>query len=151
MRTINQHVPVSFRYPVHFTRGSLAPDNPLLGETLGVGSKVLAVVDAGVAAHHRRLAPAIADYAKAWGLTLVAAPIEVPGGEAVKNDPQLIEHLHKAINAGGICRHSYSGMARRWPSALRWTAFTQILRTASRRLHWSASSTRSRRLALGGG
>ncbi|MEO1187220.1 MAG: hypothetical protein AAFX46_22250 [Cyanobacteria bacterium J06636_27] len=31
----------------------------------------------------------------------------VPGGEAAKNNPQLVEEIHQLVNAVGICRHSY--------------------------------------------
>ena len=31
----------------------------------------------------------------------------MPGGEAVKNDPRHVDAIHRAINDGGICRHSY--------------------------------------------
>jgi 3-dehydroquinate synthase len=33
--------------------------------------------------------------------------LEVPGGERVKNDPSHLADMHRAIQAAGLCRHSY--------------------------------------------
>jgi 3-dehydroquinate synthase len=40
-------------------------------------------------------------------LILTAEPLLVPGGEAAKNDPKLLDQIHQLIETAGICRHSY--------------------------------------------
>ncbi len=115
MRPIDQAVRVSFRYPVHFTTDLFSSNNLLLrdvlaGDGLPTGSsKVLCVVDNGVAEHHRRLPGAIAAYFQSpdGPLTLVAPPVIVNGGESVKNDPAQVMSVHRAIHAYGIDRHAY--------------------------------------------
>jgi 3-dehydroquinate synthase len=40
-------------------------------------------------------------------LYLCADPVVMPGGEACKNDPALVEQIQRAVNDYGIDRHSY--------------------------------------------
>ena len=115
MRPIDQAVRVSFRYPVHFTTDLFSSNNPLLrdvlaGDGLPTGSsKVLCIVDSGVAEHHQALPGAIAAYFAfpAGPLALVAPPVIVNGGEPVKNDPAQVMRIHRAIHEYGIDRHAY--------------------------------------------
>ncbi|ADI14989.1 3-dehydroquinate synthase [Truepera radiovictrix] len=113
LRPITQEIAVTFRYPVHFTRGLFRPENPLLAQTLARADeagpkKVLAVVDEGVARHHPELTRHLSAYLAAHpGLELVAAPLVVPGGEAVKNSPETVHALQRAVHTHGIDRHSY--------------------------------------------
>lgn len=114
MQSLHQTVEVRFQYDVHFTEGLFRSDNPLLARTVrerntGEAKKVLAVVDAGVVAHHPALPEAIAAYAAAHGdgMTLAGPLLVVPGGEAAKNDPALVERIHEAVYQTGLCRHSY--------------------------------------------
>lgn len=113
MKPIFQEVAVTFRYPVHFTRGLFRLENPRLAQTLlredeAGPKKVLAVLDEGVAHHHPDLAAQISAYVRAHpGLDLVAAPLLVPGGEAVKNDPETARTLQRAVHTYGVDRHSY--------------------------------------------
>jgi 3-dehydroquinate synthase len=115
MLPIDQAVRVRFQYPVHFTTDLFSPNNLLLRDVLaGAGvstgsSKVLCVVDSGVAVHHRRLPGAIAAYFQPpdGSLTLVAPPVIVNGGESVKNDPSQVMSIHRAVHEYGIDRHAY--------------------------------------------
>ena len=115
MQPIDQAVRVSFRYPVHFTTDLFSPNNPLLRDVLagdGVPSgstKVLCIIDSGVAQHHRALPGAIVSYFESpdGPLTLVVPPVIVNGGESVKNDPAQVMSIHRAIHEYGIDRHSY--------------------------------------------
>jgi 3-dehydroquinate synthase len=112
MPVIHQHVPVYFSYPVHFTEDLFAPDNPTLAglaEQTEGPCKLLTVVDEGVLQHHPDLPQALQAYADAHpdALRLAAPLIPVPGGEAVKNDPDWVERIHRAVHEAGICRHSY--------------------------------------------
>lgn len=114
MQPIVQRFQVSFQYPVHFTNGLFEPSNPLLADVLrGDGNaaarKVYFIIDSGVAAHHPGLPAQVRAYAAAHAsvLALCADPVVMPGGEACKNDPALVEQIQRAVNDYGIDRHSY--------------------------------------------
>ena len=59
--------------------------------------------------HHPQLLPQIQAYSERYRhvLTLTLAPLTVPGGEASKNNPTLIEDLQRQMDRVGLCRHSY--------------------------------------------
>ncbi|WP_242919980.1 3-dehydroquinate synthase [Pontibacter liquoris] len=114
MRSIQQSFQVHFQYGVYFTEGLFKPVNPLLVNVLqqdghATARKLLFVIDSGVAAAHPSLVQNIEAYAThhAGAVTLLAKPLVVPGGEASKNDPQLVQDLLEAVNDFGVCRHSY--------------------------------------------
>jgi 3-dehydroquinate synthase len=71
--------------------------------------RVLVFWDAGLASAFPGMAEKIARWFAARGdrMRLVADPICVPGGEGVKNEFRQLEHAWSAINAAGMCRHSY--------------------------------------------
>lgn len=114
LQPIHQRVSVTFHYDVHFTTGLFQLGNPLLAQVIATDGEtspkqLVAVVDAGFLRHHCGLLRQLAAYTDWYGdiLTLGVEPIIVPGGEAAKNDPRLLEQIHKIINAVGLCRHSY--------------------------------------------
>ena len=114
METIHQEFQVSFRYPVHFTTGLFDPGNPLLHQVIRDGGgelpkRLLAVVDRGLYHHHPGLLANLEEYCRehAGVIDLAGAPLLLPGGEAVKNDPLYVAILHQAMQAAGLCRHSY--------------------------------------------
>lgn len=113
IESLQQDITVNFSYGVHFTRGLFNLDNPLLSEVVRASNNqaksMIAVVDSGLLEHHPRLIAQIQAYAThfAHKLKLAAAPIIVPGGEAAKNDPLLINKIHMLIEQVGLCRHSY--------------------------------------------
>lgn len=110
---IRQQVQVFFNYDVHFTEDVFNPSNPLLAKVLAAdaekGSKrAIAVIDSGVLAVHPHLIEDIQAYFQHHDkLTLCTTPVSVPGGEAAKNNPELVESLQQQINHAGLCRHSY--------------------------------------------
>jgi 3-dehydroquinate synthase len=109
---LEQRIPITYRYGVHFTRGVLDPGNPLLADVLRgqpAPSRALVVLDGGLLPHRPGLAGHVADYARrhAGSFHLVCPPLLVPGGEAAKNDPELWPRVQAAMDAGGICRHSF--------------------------------------------
>ncbi len=113
-KSIHQDFQVSFHYPVHFTTGLFEPRNPLFKDVIRAGSvdlpkKLLAVVDRGLYRHHPLLLEDIETYCRKHRdvISLAGAPLLLPGGEAVKNDPLHVTILHQAIQAAGLCRHSY--------------------------------------------
>jgi len=114
MEPLQQQIRVSFSYPVYFTRDLFAPDNQLLKAILGEAGpdfpkKLLAVIDQGVCAHHPRLIPDLEAYGRTYPdfCRLADAPLVVSGGEGVKNDPQTLTQVHRAVHDTGLCRHSY--------------------------------------------
>lgn len=114
LQPIRQCVPVIFHYDVHFTNGLFRLDNPLLAQVMAADQQAgpkhaIAVVDSGLLQYHPELIQQIAAYAQRYEdiFSLSAAPVMIPGGEAAKNDPQLVEQLHQTINQVGLCRHSY--------------------------------------------
>jgi 3-dehydroquinate synthase len=108
---IDQEVVVQFRYPVRFTHGLLRPDNPILRGVVEADgrARMLAVIDEGVAEAHPSMAADLEAYcaAHADALKLTAAPLVVPGGEAIKNQSGPVEEIRAAIDVHGVDRHSY--------------------------------------------
>jgi 3-dehydroquinate synthase len=111
---LRQKIDVPFEYPVVFTRGLFDADNPALVDLLterepARRQRALAVLDAGFAAAHPGVADQIRGYftAQAGRLELLADPVEIPGGEAAKNDPAIIDRLHALFHRQRIDRHSY--------------------------------------------
>lgn len=112
-RVIEQSIQVPYTYPVLFTRDVFHPGNEILAEVCARDGadrvrKVL-VVDAGVAQAYPELVPAIETWfdARADALELTRSPMLLPGGEAIKNDPVIVDAIQAEIDAGGIDRHSF--------------------------------------------
>lgn len=114
MKTIEQNFAVPFRYGVYFTEGLFSPENNLLPEVLAQDKatsprKALFVIDSGVAKAHPQLLEQIHTFAAAHADTLQLAeePLILPGGEESKNNPEHLQTILSAVNAFGVCRHSY--------------------------------------------
>jgi 3-dehydroquinate synthase len=112
--SIERTIAVSFAHRVYFTRSVFSRENPLLAGILAAGAgkrraKILAVVDRSVAAAFPRLVEKIGRYLAldSCGVQPAAPPLVVSGGEAVKNDRELVERLYREIECLGIDRHSY--------------------------------------------
>lgn len=112
-KKIEQRFSVSFNYPVHFTEGLFEHDNPLLADLIGTPGKkpknILFVLDQGICSHHPDLQNRIESYVEAYSDRLRVAGdwVQLPGGEAAKNDPELIRSLLTAIDKANLDRHSY--------------------------------------------
>jgi 3-dehydroquinate synthase len=114
MDLIRQRVRVDFEYPVYFSTGVLHPTNLLLRDLVArsadeTPSRLIVVLDGGVAAHYSDLIAQIEEYCQRHRtvISLAAPVLIVPGGEAVKNDPTHVDDIHHLINQAGLCRHSY--------------------------------------------
>ncbi|MEA5506203.1 3-dehydroquinate synthase [Halotia wernerae UHCC 0503] len=114
LQPIHQRVAVSFNYEVHFTNNLFDLKNTTLAQVITANGEqkpkqVLAVVDAGLLTFCPGLLKQLTAYSKFYAevITLATEPMLVPGGEAAKNDPNLIEQIHQQIEAAGLCRHSY--------------------------------------------
>lgn len=106
-----QRFSVDYDFPVCFTEGLFDPANPLFRDTLcrlepDQQHRVVVFLDAGLPT---ALAGEIEAYVRrhADRLSLATAPEPVPGGEAAKNDPALVQRLQRRLLDLGIDRHSF--------------------------------------------
>jgi 3-dehydroquinate synthase len=111
---IRQRFLVRYDYAVAFTRGCFDPGNDTFREVMGGADieprpRCVVFVDLGVVEFRPDLIATIETYfARRSDLPhLVAPPIVLPGGEAIKNEAAQIDHMHDAILGNGIDRHSY--------------------------------------------
>jgi len=109
-----QQFAVPFTYPVYFTENIFEPDNAVFVNALTRlegerRHRFVVFVDEGVASAWGGLGEAITNYAEANAetLELVAAPEVIDGGEAIKNDADLVARLQKRMLDLGIDRHSF--------------------------------------------
>lgn len=113
MDYLQQSFSVRFEYKVYFTNHLFKYSNPVFHDFLqsqktDIVKKLLFVLDEGVVQHHPQLKQHIRDYFdREESFSLVPEILVLPGGEAVKNDPDLFLQIVEAVNAFGIDRHSY--------------------------------------------
>ncbi|MBE9639671.1 3-dehydroquinate synthase [Salipiger mangrovisoli] len=112
--TVTQAFSVDYEYRVVFTRGLFDPGNPALRDALAAGAgtrrqRCLVFVDRDLLAHLPTLSDAIGSYfrERVEGVDLVAPPIAVAGGEAVKAGFETVFELYRLILEHSIDRHSY--------------------------------------------
>jgi 3-dehydroquinate synthase len=104
-----QRFSVDFEYPVVFCRGALSPSEHALAWCVSRREPerrhpLFAVLDGGLVRARPSLAQEVERYvaAHAEQLELTAAPLTLPGGEGVKNDPALIADLHARLAAARL-------------------------------------------------
>ena len=104
-----------YGYPVYFTRDCFDPANPCVRHTLTrlEGRKrhrVAVFMDEGLAHACPALLSRIAQYGRihADAMELVGEIVVVPGGEAIKNQHDNVEHVLKELSARRIDRQSYA-------------------------------------------
>ena len=107
-----QRFAVSFEYPVYFTEDALDPADDSLCSAMRRleperRHRFLAVVDGGVARAWPDLSERLVAYAAARRLELSGPVRVVPGGEAAKNDPDIIAELQSDLHRLGVDRHSF--------------------------------------------
>lgn len=109
-----QEFEVSYRYPVHFTKGIFDSGNSVLRDCMvefesDVVRKVLVYVDDGVAKIMPDLNAVIAKYFEQYpaDIKLVNEPEEVPGGERTKNGWNVVQNIISSMGKGHLCRHSF--------------------------------------------
>lgn len=113
IESLRQDIAVKFTYDVHFTKGLFNTSNSLLSQVIATennkAKSIMVVVDSGLLEHHPQLIKQITSYTNYFSekIKLAAEPIIIPGGEAAKNDPTLVDKIHQTIEQAGICRHSY--------------------------------------------
>ena len=109
-----QRIALTYDYPVYFTRDVFAPDNTDLVEAIsrrepGRRHRLLVIVERAVAEARPSVLEEVRGYAARHRdrLALVAEPLVVAGGEAVKNDPAEVLRLQERLNALGMDRQSF--------------------------------------------
>lgn len=112
MKILQQRFQVQYQYPVFFTEGLFDPNNTawpaFLDREKSPGTKLLFVLDAGMAASHPGLKQAILQKLRSsFTGEIPAFFLEVPGGELIKNDPGYVEEILSLVNTHGIDRHSF--------------------------------------------
>ena len=112
--TIHQQFSIPYSYKVKFTESLFQMDNLTLVDTLRTDNnpkarKLIFVIDSEVEKHHAYLNKAIQDYCNTYPeeLQLCGNPLIVVGGEACKNDFQLVHQILKYIDDQKIDRHAY--------------------------------------------
>ncbi len=112
---IQRAIPITFQHRVSFTHGAFDAKNHTLRDLvadsceLGEQSKVLVLLDSGVAESSPGLAEKISQYFAVHSdtLNLVTEPMILQGGEPCKNNWSLVEKIWQAVEFHKICRHSY--------------------------------------------
>jgi 3-dehydroquinate synthase len=110
---IDQPFTVPFVHRLRFTRDLLGPDRHVLADVLhpsdGRKARVQFWVDEHLLAHRPDLRAWVASFAASFAerFAVLDAIQVVPGGEAVKNDIQLLEQMLKVFEAANLDRHSY--------------------------------------------
>ena len=109
-----QRFSVPYAYPVCFTDGLFAPDNPVLRDTLSrlephVRHRCVVFLDDGLLSIRPGLIGEIEAYAEhhASHIDLVTRPIPVPGGERIKSEMHFVERMQQTLYDHHIDRHSY--------------------------------------------
>ena len=110
---IRDEFDVRFTHRMMFDRDVLAPGNPTID---GIFADVpddeprpgmIVAVDAGLAAANPDIRDAIRSRFDHDGLPEIREILEIPGGEAAKNDPTVIDRVLEAIERHRIDRRSY--------------------------------------------
>lgn len=113
MDYLEQSFDIRYHYKIFFTEGLFDTDNLLLadffnGESSTAQKKVIFVLDAGLVDANPALETAITAYFQVHrAVELVSEILIVPGGEAAKNNPAVLESIIEAVDVHGIDRHSY--------------------------------------------
>lgn len=111
MRTLHNcgELKASWTHRVVFCRDALGDQGAALAALLpdeGPSTRLLAVIDSGLARAREHFAGAIESWASAHQVNLVTEPMIVAGGERAKNDRMVFDRVARAINDHHICRRS---------------------------------------------
>ncbi len=103
--------PVAFRHRLVFEHDSLDPGSDVLGEVFEHDAEptpgLVAVVDSGLADADPGLSDRIAAAFSRPGMPELRETMIVPGGEAAKNDPEVVDRILSAVDRCRIDRRSY--------------------------------------------
>ncbi len=114
MHEITQSFSVKYSYPVCFTRGILALENPVLRDIIARAGfsrhRVLPVIDSGIMRCFQQLPRQLQQYADAHRdvIELIMPPLLVRGGEICKTAPREVDEFYALTQQYGLCRHSFA-------------------------------------------
>ena len=113
--THRQSFSIDYSYPVYFTRDLFDPANPCLRGALSAiepekRHRFAMFVDEGVTIAAPNLLARITQHAAAHASTMALAGdiVVVPGGEAVKNQHDCVEHMLRELSSRQIDRQSFA-------------------------------------------
>ncbi len=102
---------VPFRFQIYFTVGVFSPDNELLRSVLrdsgDRAARVLAVFDQSLIAATPTLIDDLTVYLAESDMGLVCAPIVLPGGDSLKNQPAAVSEIYGLVERYKLSRHSF--------------------------------------------
>ncbi len=111
---VRQRFRVSYEYPVAFTEGLFTPENSLLLSTVTAYEperqhRLFFCIDSGVMDAWPGLITDIHRYihSHSASMSLACEPVIIQGGEACKNDPQLVQALLTKFADDGVDRQSF--------------------------------------------
>lgn len=110
---IQKKFEVKYDYSLYFSHHIFSKENTLLADVLRTkessATKVMVVLDDGVALAHPNLTSEIADYFDHYSdtATLCGEVLQISGGEAAKNTFEHITTIVDAVDQHGIDRHSF--------------------------------------------
>ena len=113
--THRQSFSIDYSYPVYFTRDLFDPANPCLRGALSAiepekRHRFAMFVDEGVTIAAPNLLARITQHAAAHASTMALAGdiVVIPGGEAVKNQHDCVEHMLRELSSRQIDRQSFA-------------------------------------------
>lgn len=104
-------VDVRTPHRVIFDYGIFSIQNSTLARLFaGVTSpaRIAVFIDSGVADHHPNLPAQAHDYVAHHKLPDIATIEHIPGGEACKNDPAVLQRVLRVMHDAKLCRHSFA-------------------------------------------
>ena len=115
IETHRQSFSIDYNYPVYFTRDLFDPANPCLRGALSAVEpdklhRFAMFVDEGVTHAAPNLPARITQHAAAHASTMALAGdiVVIPGGEAVKNQHDCVEHMLRELSSRQIDRQSFA-------------------------------------------
>ena len=112
--TIRKNIRLDFSHRVYFTKDCFSHTNDTLSDIVqphrkNQPSKIIIYLDEGMLDGNPNLPDQIKGYfqARTDALQLVCSPIFIRGGEAAKNEWELVEKIWTDLNTFSLCRHSY--------------------------------------------
>ena len=110
-REISCRFEIPFEFRVYFTEGVFDRSNDLLRQILHKAGdrreRLLAVFDESVTAANPALIDDLTDYLANANVDLVCAPVVLPGGEMLKNQPAAVNEIYAFVERHQLSRHSF--------------------------------------------
>lgn len=112
-KIIKQSFKINFKYNIFFTKNIFDINNTLLIKILNKENKtkknIIIFIDKNVSKSHLNLETDIKNYINKHKkyINLKSKPINITGGEKIKNHYMLVKYIYKLIDTYKICRQSF--------------------------------------------